>query len=141
MEKALHRGAINRLESAVDERIKHIRNLSLKMPQSIMMEKDLRGRTSEKSLIRKKEFFERWEEIEQLIKESLGREGDLSMRDEFLEIIEKIISRDGLNYIKNIKALKEKETAPGATWLMGLVDEICREVWALLPNMEIEKGV
>lgn len=136
MEKALHKGAINKIDSAINERLKRLGNVASKMPRSIELQNSL-GSPSKKTVSRKKEFFEKWGEIEQCFKEGLDKEGDISSKDNFLEIIEKTIARDGRDYITVIKGLNDQESGLGVSWLQGLVDDISGKVWSMVPSMEI----
>jgi len=138
LEQALHRGAVDKLDSAIFERLKHLNNLAGKMSLSIEVQKNLVGNPSKKNLLRKKEFSERWEEIEQYFKDCFDKEGDPSKRDGFLKIIDRAMSRDGMDYIKVIKGLREKESALGVSWLKGLVNNFRKGAWSLLPDMDIK---
>jgi UDP-N-acetylglucosamine/UDP-N-acetylgalactosamine diphosphorylase len=137
MEKALLKGAIDKIEAAINERLKQMGNVASNMPRSIDLQNSL-GNPSPKNVSRKKEFFEKWGQIEQSFKEGLDKEGDLSSKDRFLEIIEKAIASDERDYIAVIKGLNFQESGLGISWLQGLVDEISGKVWSIVPSMEID---
>lgn len=131
MEKALHRGAVDKLDSAIKERIKQLANVAEKAHRSI--ENDSQSETA----IRLKDgFFKKWQDMEGLLKDSLSNEGDPVKRTGFMETIKKNISRHGKDYISVIKGLSEQESLTGVFWLQGLIDDISGRALALLPGME-----
>jgi UDP-N-acetylglucosamine/UDP-N-acetylgalactosamine diphosphorylase len=139
MERALYEGAVEKLEMAIEERLKRMGEVAVRMPRSIEIYKEVTGeRFSEQTIGKKQEFFDQWQDLESAFKESLGEQGDPSKRDEFLKIIEKTKSKKGQNYISAVKGLTEKESNKGTSWLQGLVDEIKSRVWSLLPSFGIK---
>jgi UDP-N-acetylglucosamine/UDP-N-acetylgalactosamine diphosphorylase len=141
MEKALHKGAVERLGKAIEERIQRLGEVAGRMPRSIEIYKDVTGeRFSQKTVFRKQQFYERWQDLEQTFRTSLEREGDPSKREQFLKIIEKTIRKNGKNYVRAIKALSERESSVGVSWLQGLVKEISDQAWASLPSLGIKRG-
>ena len=137
MEEALHKGAVEKLEMAIGERLKRLGDVVDRMPRSIDDQKRLAGSASEKAIIRKREFSERWQDMERVFMESFNNKGDPSKKDRFLEIIENTITQKGIDYISAIKCLNEEESEAGVTWLQGLVDDICNRIWSLVPSLEI----
>ncbi len=137
METALHKGAVEKLELAIAERLKRLGSVAERMPRSIELYKKVAGTPSEKAILRKKEFYENFQEIEQTFKESSNKIGDPEKRDGFLETIEKGIARNGIDYIAVIKGLNEEEVNTGVLWLQELVDEISRKTWSQLPSLGI----
>jgi UDP-N-acetylglucosamine/UDP-N-acetylgalactosamine diphosphorylase len=139
MDQALHEGAVEKLEGAIEERLKRLGEVAGRMPDSIEIYKKITGeRSLEKTILKKQEFFDRWQDLEQTFRESLETQGDPPNRDKFLQIIEKTISRKGQCYISAIKALNKVESNLGVSWLQGLVDEIQSQVWKLLPTFGIK---
>jgi UDP-N-acetylglucosamine/UDP-N-acetylgalactosamine diphosphorylase len=138
MEGELHKGAVDKIESAIKERIKHLEKLAKKMPRSIEIEKN-KSKSSEKAVLKKKEFFERWQDIKGTFNNCINEPGDITEKEMFSEFIEKSITRKGKEYVMVIKDLKDEESLAGITWLQGLVDSINGKIWALLPNMRIKE--
>ena len=133
MGPALHKGAVEKIEMAIDERLKRLGEVADRMPDSIMIYKKIAGSAcSEKTINIKQELFGRWNDIEHTLKACLSKEGDASRREMFLEMIENTVKREGGDYIRAIKGLNERESETGTAWLQGLVDEIIQEAWAVL---------
>lgn len=140
MDPALHEGALEKLDLAIEERLKRLGEVALKMPRSIEIYREINeGRVSEKTIERKQEFCDRWPDLEGAFRECLGWGGDTPKRESFQEAVEKSIGRNGKDYISVIKGLDEEESKRGTSWLQGLVDEINNQVWGLLPGLEIVK--
>ena len=138
MESALHKGAVEKIEMAIEERLKRLGEVAARMPVSIEIYQKSSGILSEKIILKKKEFHERWQEIEQAFKECYDMTGDPLDRDGFLEVIERSADRSNSDYIAAIKNLNEKESGMGVAWLQGIIDEIKRKAWSLLPSLELQ---
>ncbi|MFC1866711.1 UDP-N-acetylglucosamine pyrophosphorylase [Thermodesulfobacteriota bacterium] len=138
LEKALHEGAVEKLELAIGERVKRLGDVARKMPRSIESHKNIPESSAARAALRKEELLERWQDMERVFKESFEKEGDSSKRDRFLEVIEKAITRNGNEYIRAIKGLSEKESHEGVSWLEGIVDDVCKSAWSLVPSMDIK---
>jgi bifunctional UDP-N-acetylglucosamine pyrophosphorylase/glucosamine-1-phosphate N-acetyltransferase len=135
---ALHEGAVEKLDMAIGERLQKLGEVAERMPHSIELDKEItKGRLSETTVLKKQEFFDRWQQIEQVLREGLDSPGDPSKQDSFLEIIERAIRSDGNNYVAIIKGLKQAESDIGISWLQGLVEEISNRTWALVPSLGI----
>jgi UDP-N-acetylglucosamine/UDP-N-acetylgalactosamine diphosphorylase len=138
MGKALLQSAVEKLDLAVKERVKRLGDVAAGMPLSIEIYKRISGeRVSEKIIRNKQELFDQWKSIEKKFQQSLNEPGDPSMRDEFLKIIEKSLKQEKKDYLSTIKGLNERESDLGTSWLQGLVDDICRQVGALVPGFGI----
>ena len=141
MEQALHEGAVERLGQAIEERIQRLGEVAGRMPRSVEIYKEITGkRSSEKTILRKQQFYERWQDLGETFRRSLEREGDPSKREQFLKIIEKTIRKNGKNYIRAIKALSEKDLNVGVSWSQGLVNDISDQALASLPSLGIKRG-
>ena len=139
MERALLEGAVNKLDMAVAERIKRLREVANRMPRSIELHKKLTsGRVQQKTVQKKQEFFEKWADIERVFSESLDLEGELSQKEAFSDILDKAIIKKGRNYLLVIKGLTETESLVGTAWLQGLVNEITNNVLEILPSFRIK---
>jgi bifunctional UDP-N-acetylglucosamine pyrophosphorylase / glucosamine-1-phosphate N-acetyltransferase len=131
MEKALHKGALDKLDSAIKERIKQLANVAEKAHRSIE-----KGSQSDAAIKIKERFFERWKDLEGLFTESLSDTGDPAKRTGFIEIIDKRISRHEKDYVSVIKGLDQQASATGVSWLQGIIDDITVRALALIPGME-----
>jgi bifunctional UDP-N-acetylglucosamine pyrophosphorylase / glucosamine-1-phosphate N-acetyltransferase len=131
MEKALHEGAMDKLDSAIKERMKQLGNVATKAHTSLDT-----GIQSQAAIKIKECFFKRWHDLEGLLKDTLSFEGDPEERTGFMELINKDISINGKDYIFVIKGLKESASSAGSAWLQGIVNEISKRALALIPDME-----
>jgi len=135
MGNALLEGALEKLDKAIQERLKRLGAVAGRMPRSIEIYKEVTSGNSNKALIqRKKEFSEKWPELEQVFKDSLAWEGDSSQKDRFLSTLEKTSRAKGENYVDTIKGLDENEALAGTIWLQDIVDKITEHIWKLLPG-------
>ena len=138
MGKALLQSAVEKLDLAIEERVKRLGDVAAGMPLSIEIYKKISGeRVSEKTIRNKQEFFDQWKSIEKIFRKGLEEPGDPSKRDEFLKIIEKSLKQERKDYLPTIKGLTEKERDLGTSWLQGLVDNICQQVGSSVPGFGI----
>ena len=138
MEQALHHGALETLELAIEERLKRLGEVADKMPSSIEIYKKVAaGRLSNKTISTQKEFHDRWQEMDKIFRNGLDQPGDLSQRDAFQKVLEKARKRGENDYLSAVKGLKKKERDAGTSWLQGIVDGICQQVGATVPGFGI----
>ena len=139
MEQELHRGAVDKLDIAIKERLKRLGEVAGNIPRSIEIYKEMMGEKALESVIlRKNEFFNAWPQMERVFKESCNGKGDHSKRDQFLKYVENSIERNGKDYIRVIKGLDKTESDLGISWLKGFVEETNSKVWDLLPMFGIK---
>ena len=135
MDKALLEGALEKLNKAINERLKRLGAVASRMSRSIEIYKEVtKGNTNEALVQRKQEFSEKWPEMEQAFKDSLAREGDSSQKDRFLGALEKASFAKGDNYVDIVKGLNEDTASAGTLWLQGIVNEITESIWNLVPR-------
>ncbi|MCD6184691.1 MAG: protein GlmU [Deltaproteobacteria bacterium] len=101
---ALLLGLNENIELALDERVKRLKEVCLKIPGS--------------------DFYILWPKIEELLDNKKYHKGDTALRDNFLEKIYSIILQTGKNYISVIKNIETADKAKGTAWLQGIVDNI-----------------
>lgn len=139
MEMALLEGAIEKVDKAIRERLKRFGEVARRMPQSIEVYQKIASERGSKGIIqRKREFFERWADIEQAFKEGLSYMGNPEQQETFLEILEEGITRKGKDYLMAIKGLPEDGPRIGTAWLQGIVDSISSSIWETLPSFKIK---
>ncbi|MCD6298937.1 MAG: hypothetical protein J7M30_17475 [Deltaproteobacteria bacterium] len=135
MDKALLKGALEKLDKAIQERLKRLGAVATRMPRSIEIYKKVTtGNANEALIQRKQEFSEKWPALEQAFKDDLAWKGDSSQKDRFLSTLEKASHSKGDNYVDIIKGLDEKEALAGTIWLQDIVDKITEHIWNLLPS-------
>jgi UDP-N-acetylglucosamine/UDP-N-acetylgalactosamine diphosphorylase len=138
MGQALLQSAVEKLDLAIEERVKRLGDVAAGMPLSIEIYKKISGeRVSEKTIRNKQDFFGQWKAMEKIFRKGLDEPGDPFKRDEFLKIIEKNLSQESKDYLSTIKGLTQEKRDLGTSWLQGLVDDICQQVWSLVPGFGI----
>ena len=132
--KDLFDGLTNTLKMALDERIKRLVELCIKMPDSARTYKNIAKENASSLLLQqKKELYDSWPELEGLFKEQLHNGGDQSSRDIFLEKIYLGIRKSGKDYISVIKGLEREEAETGTLWLKGIVECITDNTLKIIP--------
>ena len=122
-------GLKEKLNIAIKERITRLGQLCLKMPDP-----EIEKETSERLMRQKNELRDRWPEMEDAFKIHENKEDDLSIRDSFLETINRGIKMTGKDYIPVIKGLSSEDTNIGTRWLQGIVDGITAQIVEIIPN-------
>jgi len=122
-------GLIEKLNMVIKERVKRLGELCLKMPDF-----DIAKETSEKLMRQKKDLRDRWSEIEDTLKTAQNQEGNLNIRDLFLEAINRGIRNSGSDYIQVIKNLSLENAIQGTKWLQGIVDDITTQIIKIIPS-------
>jgi len=131
MEKLLYEGAVEKLESIYNERIKIFKQLANKMKRSIELCKSIINNKSSEVLIKqKRELFENIQNIENGFIECLSFSGLKEKRYEFLRNIDTTNS----NYINAIKNLNEDIIKVGNSWLLSIVEKTRSTVMKFLPS-------
>jgi UDP-N-acetylglucosamine/UDP-N-acetylgalactosamine diphosphorylase len=135
MGEMLYEGVLDKLDMALNERVKRLKALSDKMPDSSKRyRKVMQGEVSEELLRQKQELFDRWQEVEAVFADSREDPGDRSSREPFLEQIERAIREKGSDYVGVIQGLDAGWSAEGTRWLQGIVDGINRQVLDIMPS-------
>ena len=137
MNRELYEGAVGKLDMAIDERINRLKALASKMPQSARLyQRIMKERGSQRLVKQKKELFDKWNEIEDVLFSLREKVGEVSDRDAFLKTVARDREEKGNDYITVIQGLHKKSCARGTTWLQGIVDEINRKVLEKIPSFK-----
>lgn len=104
---ALLAGLNQNISLAIAERIKRLKELCLKFPES--------------------DFYTAWPVIEDWLEKENNYKKDIELRDNFLERLYSIILNSGKNYITVIKNLDNSDKAKGTVWLQKIVDSIIQK--------------
>ncbi|NVM56885.1 MAG: UDP-N-acetylglucosamine pyrophosphorylase [Desulfobacterales bacterium] len=135
MSEMLYEGVLDKLDMALDERIKGLNALAYKMPESVKMyRKVMKEEVNEKLLMQKQELFDRWQDLEAIFAKSRKDTGDPSLREPFLEQINKLIKEKGCDYVGVIQGLDDRWSRKGTRWLQGIVDAINEQTFELIPS-------
>lgn len=126
--KALFVGLKEKLNMAIDERIKRFKDLCDKMP-------DAADDKPSSILARQKhELYSMGISLEESFAELRDNAGDQALRDVFLERIDTGIKKSGKDYITVIKALESEDSKTGTMWLQGIVDDITMKLLEIIPS-------
>jgi hypothetical protein len=109
------------------------------MPRSIELHKKLTsGGGSEKTVRRKKEFFDRWPDMERVFRAGADTEEGRSQRDAFLRLLDRAIQARGHQYLSVITSLPQPDARAGTAWLQGIVDRVVEQIAGLLPSFDLK---
>jgi len=135
MKKVLYEGALEKIEMVVTERIKRLKEIAHKMPQSIELYKEvMKEHALQRHQHLRMEFFEQWPKIEESLTHCLSKTGDPEKRDGFLALIQQRIDEKGKDYLRVIKGTGNYGALVCTEWLQGLIDEINDETLKLIPS-------
>jgi bifunctional UDP-N-acetylglucosamine pyrophosphorylase/glucosamine-1-phosphate N-acetyltransferase len=135
-DKAIHAGALERLGMVISERVHRLGQMAEKMPQSIEAYNIvMKEKASPRQQRLRREFFEQWPRIEDLLSAHSLVMGDQEQRSTFLELVHREIKKGGRDYIRVIKGIGDDGASLGTEWLQGLVDEINNKAAEIIPSL------
>jgi UDP-N-acetylglucosamine/UDP-N-acetylgalactosamine diphosphorylase len=130
----LYAGAVDKLEIALEERLKRFADLSYRMETSIELSTDAVRKSAQKALLKqKKELSENWPRLEETLIAGKEATVDLKNRDSFIKLVHKTIKHEG-DYIKVIQGLDRDASIKGTTWLQSIVDHVIHAALIPLPS-------
>ncbi|GBC60679.1 UDP-N-acetylglucosamine pyrophosphorylase [Desulfonema ishimotonii] len=139
--EALLEGLKEKLNLAIDERIRRLGGLAEKMPGSVEKYREIAGeKAAPKLILRKQEFHGRWAELSAFFETARGRAGEAELRDEFLKRISAGIRENGRAYIPVIKGLTPEDADIGTRWLQGITESVTRDAFQLLPAFGTDRS-
>lgn len=122
-------GLQDKLQMAVDERIVRLSELVHKL---LEQEPEGKENSLESSSVQK--GHDNWlPELESFLRENRNRVGDHTLRDRFIDAIDKRVDQNGKQYLKVISGLNPKASEIGIRWLQGIVDEVKEGVFQIVP--------
>ncbi|MDD5009022.1 MAG: hypothetical protein PHU49_14460 [Syntrophorhabdaceae bacterium] len=128
----IYAGLLDKLALAKEERIKRLRMLAEKAKVS---SDDSAGK--ERELAGRKEFHEKFIEVEGLFTGSIESDTIEKDRDDFLSSFDKISGGSGKNYIAAIQDIPAHISEKGVVWLQGIVDTFCEKVKTIMPSLNM----
>jgi UDP-N-acetylglucosamine/UDP-N-acetylgalactosamine diphosphorylase len=138
--EALLNGLKEKLQMAIDERIKRLEAFSRKMPDSIKAYKETLKEDASSLLIRQKqEIFVNWPDLKEMLLNLQDHETNEKLRDLFLESISSGIQSTGKDYIAVIKSLRSRDSEIGTRWLQGTVDHLVSNALKIIPSFKAVK--
>jgi len=131
---ALHRGAVEILDKAVEERLTRFRALAEKMEESISLgERFLPKKGRGILLSRQREFHDRWPEVEAALRDRRETAAGLEARDGFLGQLAGAVAAQGDDYLRVIQSLDQGARSLGTSWLTQAVDAVTEGALAKVP--------
>jgi bifunctional UDP-N-acetylglucosamine pyrophosphorylase/glucosamine-1-phosphate N-acetyltransferase len=132
---ALYDGLVEKLSMAIAERITKLKLYSQKMLDSARTYTAVAKENASSPILQQKtEFYEKWAELEAHFKDHTEREGNMSLRDPFLEKANSGITVSGKEYISVITGLTPEDAELGTLWLQGIADDMVDEALKIMPS-------
>lgn len=133
--EALLNGLKEKLQMAIDERIVRLEAFSRKMPDSIRIyQETLKEDASSLLIAQKKEIYDNFPKLKDILNNLQDYPGDERLRDRFLGSITSGIQSAGKGYIVVIKGLKPQESEIGTCWLLEIVDHVVGGALKIIPS-------
>lgn len=133
-------GLKEKLNMAIDERIKRFKDLCDKMQNAAVSDQYLANDKLSSIVVRQKhELYRMRTRLEESFVELRNNAGDQVLRDFFLEKIAIGIKKWGKDYITVIKGLESKDSKTGTMWLQGIVDDITMKLLEIIPSFRNNK--
>jgi bifunctional UDP-N-acetylglucosamine pyrophosphorylase / glucosamine-1-phosphate N-acetyltransferase len=134
LDQALYRGALEKLDMAMIERVDRLGAVAAKMPGSIRRYSALmKGAVRPMAVAQKQELFDSWKTVEGKFAHLGSYTGDDSLRDDFLT--ELITGRPpGESYIKTIQSLEPQVKGLGMDWLQNIVSSVAESIFEEIPS-------
>lgn len=135
MGRLLYSGLLEKLDTAIEERIRRFEELSRKMPESAEKYRAvMKERAGKKILKQKAELAEQWRHVEAVFRERVLNAGSPALRDPFLEILNRAGQERGWDYVSVIQGLDKASSLKGTRWLQGIVDQVKEQVFEWMPS-------
>lgn len=128
----LYKGLLDKLMLAKKERIKRLQVLAEKTRPDLP-----RGRNGMREADGKKEFNEKFFEIEKIFKDPCNDDEIERYGDDFLSLFDKIKRGSETNYVAVIQNLPTHISEKGTLWLQKIVDIYCRKAQIILPALNM----
>ncbi len=120
----LYRGALEILETALDERLKRLGSLAQNMGMSAGMS-DVAGDNSVKKMELEKTFSENWPMLEDFVRSFNADDETSEKRDAFLGRFQAAHAAAGFpDYLDVMRSLDDSTVALGTDWLQKIVDSV-----------------
>jgi len=134
-EKALLKGAAEKLDLAVDERIKRLGAFAKKMDKSIELYRSvMKEKASAELIAQKQELSSNWAKMEGSLDSLRTHDGDMAERDTFLSILTDAIKDNKAGYTDTIQGLSDQCKDNGTKWLQGIADRVNSALLKDLPS-------
>ena len=132
--RALHAGALEKIDIVIRERLCRLKNLSEKMDLSIRIAEKITSGPQRENLIRQsREFQENWPAMEKILMDGHEEEVDKEKRDRFIQTLH-ADAQEQNDYIHTIRGLDHDIALLGTVWLQGIIDDLTNRVLEQLPS-------
>jgi len=128
----IYLGALEKLAMAKEERVKRLKAMAAKMPDSMR-----RDKPDSASAARKKEFHEKINALCELFFEKADSSKMIEMKEAFLSSFQVHGKKSDRGYIETIKTLPNSTAKMGTDWLQQIIAEFCQQAAALLPSLKL----
>jgi len=125
----LFAGLKQKLNMAIDERIKRFKELTDKIQHSAVLDKDANN-------LQHRELYKMWPSMEESFNKLRSASWDHVLKDAFIEKVNIAIKKYGRDYIAVIKALESRDLETGTAWLQGIVNDINRQLLEIIPSFK-----
>ncbi len=131
----LFEGVKLKLDMAIRERLKRLKEYS-KKAADYAVDFQKRVKTKDPSLFLQQilELNSQWPDMEKTFIELCHDNGNIPLRDRFIENLLPHIHRMGKDYIHVIKTLRIEHSREGALWLQEIVDSVIDKTLRLIPS-------
>lgn len=128
---ALHAGAVETLDLALEERIKRLEGLTDNMRQSLDLAAS--SKLMPRHRERQKELLERWNDVKPRLEAPPSGATGAADRDRFLQGLEVGIAARGREYLDVLSGLEPDVRKAGTDWLQTGVNEVVASAQSVLP--------
>jgi bifunctional UDP-N-acetylglucosamine pyrophosphorylase/glucosamine-1-phosphate N-acetyltransferase len=126
----IYAGLLDKLALAKKERMKRLQVLAEKAKVSPDS-----GAERERGLAGRREFHEKFVEIEKLFAGGIVSDTIKKDRDDFLSSFDKVSGGGKKDYVTTIQGLPANISEKGVSWLTGVVDAFCRKTQMVVPSL------
>ena len=130
----IYKGALGKLGMAKKERIKRLRAVADKMPDSL--KEDRSGKPAGEGKV---ELHNNIGQVCDLFNSNTAAGIGAEHRDPFLTGLRNQINDNDADYLKLIQGLPSDLSSQGTLWLEGIIHELCRKTAGILPSMNLFK--
>ena len=133
---ALHKALIEKVELAINERIKRLAGLAQKMMRSVeILERKSDGGPIPRVLQQQKALAENWVAIGTGLGRLKESEGSIEIRDRFLTRLGATGFENERDYIRTIQGMTSQQRELGRSWLQGIVASTTDSIAKIVPSL------
>ena len=134
--QTLLEGLLAAADAAIDERLRQFGRFCAKLPESARRYREsARDGASEALLREKAEIAAGWPEMRAIMLQQKEDPGPESLRNAFLEKLQRPLRTAGGDYLTTIQGLEPAAAAAGTRWLQAVVDRFSTAALAPLPSL------